>query len=170
MVSASVRSINWIALKLRANIDQYYISKVTLDQEGSFDFGGGTYKLRIGKIHPEVQEDASFKVDLEFVGSVPEGIKRGQSLQIDLSLSASRTTNLVSKGGYYRQTSGRWVYRISDDGSRAFRINLVPGMQNPENFEVLEGLEPDDWIISSSYGGFRDVDELILNPPIQLAE
>ena len=156
--------------KVTADIDQYYISKVSLDQEGTFGFGGGTYKLRIDKIHPEVQEDASFQVDLEFDGSVPEGIKRGQSLQIDLSLSASRTTNLVSKGGYYRHTNGRWVYRVSEDGSRAYRVDLVPGRQNPESFEVLEGLAPGDWIVSSSYDGFRDVDELILDPPIHLAQ
>ena len=156
--------------KVTADIDQYYISKVSLDQEGTFGFGGGTNKLRINKIHPEVQEDASFQVDLEFDGDVPERIKRGQSLQIDLSLSASNTTNLVSKGGYYRHTNGRWVYRVSEDGSRAYRVDLVPGRQNPECFEVLEGLALGDWIVSSSYDGFRDVDELILDPPIHLAQ
>ena len=158
------------SFKVTANIDQYYISKVLQDQQGKFSFGGETYELRINKIHPEVAEDASFQVDLEFVGTVPDGIKRGQSLQIDLSLSASRTTNLVSKGGFYRHTNGRWIYRLSDDGSRAYRVDLIPGRQNPESFEVLEGLAPGDWIVSSSYDGFRDVDEVILNPPIQLTQ
>ena len=156
--------------KVTVSIDQYYISRVAVEQVGEFDFGGQSYQLRINKIHPEVAEDATFQVDMEFVSTVPGGIKRGQSLQIDLNLSASRTANLVTKGGFYRHTNGRWVYQISDDGARAYRVDLVPGRQNPESFEVLEGLVPGDWIISSSYDGFRDVDELILEPPTQLTK
>ena len=155
------------SFKVTANIDQYYITKVAQGQEGTFEFGDESFKLRIDKIHPEVAEDASFRIDMEFVGTVPVGINRGQSLQIDLSLSASTTTDLVGKGGFYRHTNGRWAYRLTDDGERAYRVDLLPGRQNPESFEILEGLSPGDWIVSSSYDGFRDADELVFDEPIQ---
>ncbi len=155
------------SFKVAATIDQYYIAKVSTGQEGTFEFGGQSFRLRIEKIYPEVNNDA-FQVDLTFAGSGPAGIKRGQSLQIELSLSEAKTTNLVSKGGFYRYTNGRWVYRVSDDGSRAHRVDVVPGRQNPESFEVLEGLSVGDWIVSSSYEAFRDVDELVFEQPLQL--
>ncbi|HJN49072.1 MAG: HlyD family efflux transporter periplasmic adaptor subunit [Pseudomonadales bacterium] len=151
--------------KVIANIDQFYISKVEVSQQGSFDFDGQQYQLKVIKIYPEVTNDA-FQVDMGFAGTVADGIKRGQSLQIDLSLSETNTSTLVTKGGFYRHTNGRWVYRLTDDGSAAYRVAVVPGRQNPKSFEVLEGLETGDWIISSSYDLFRDADELTFSEPI----
>ena len=103
---------------------------------------------------------------MAFVGERAEGIKRGQTLQIDLSLSESRSSLLVSKGGFYRNTNGRWVYRVANDGSRANRIAIVAGRHNPHAFEILDGLEIGDRIISSSYDLFNDADELTFNRPI----
>jgi HlyD family secretion protein len=154
------------SFKVRSNVDQFYISRVTEGLGARFDFGGRNYQLRIGKIYPEVT-NSSFQIDLEFAGEVPDGIKRGQSLQIDLSLSESKTTHLVAKGGFYRHTNGRWVYRLDADGASARRVDVVPGRQNPESFEVLDGLEPGDWIISSSYDAYQDVDELSFSSPIR---
>lgn len=154
------------SFKVRANIDQYYISTVVAGQLGSFEFGGQTYQLRVNKIYPEVEND-TFEVDMEFVGNLAEGIKRGQRLQIDLSLSESGTSKLVAKGGFYRHTNGRWVYRVLDDGSGAERVVIVAGRQNPQSFEVLDGLETGDRIVSSSYDLFNDVDRLTFSDPIQ---
>ena len=89
-----------------------------------------------------------------------------EGLQIDLSLSESNTSKLVAKGGFYRHTNGRWVYRLTEDGSGAERIAIVAGRQNPQSFEILEGLETGDWIISSSYDVFNDVDKLTFSEPI----
>jgi HlyD family secretion protein len=153
------------SFKVTANIDQYYISRVSEGLEGTFQFAGTEHRLRVRKVYSEVDNDA-FQVDFEFPGTAPEGIKRGQSLQIDLSLSTPRKANLVSKGGFYRYTNGRWAYRINADGTSADRAELVPGRQNPDSFEVLKGVVPGDWIVSSSYNSFGDVEQLAFEPPV----
>lgn len=151
--------------KVRADVDQYYISRVTIGQQGSFDFNGKDYLLRVNKIYSEVSNGA-FQVDMEFVGEIASGIKRGQSLQIDLALGESKNSKLVAKGGFYRHTNGRWVYRVSEDGRSAHRTEIVAGRQNPQNFEILEGLETGDQIISSGYDLFNDVDTLTFSEPL----
>jgi len=157
------------SFKVTANVDQYYISRISEGLEGTFQFAGTEHRLRVRKVYPEVDDDA-FQVDFGFQGTAPEGIKRGQRLQIDLSLSAPRQANLVSKGGFYRYTNGRWAYRINEDGTSADRTELVPGRQNPDSFEVLEGLVPGDWIVSSSYNSFGDVEQLAFDPPVAMTE
>ena len=154
------------SFKVRANIDQYYISKVAEGQKGKFRFDGRDYELEVLKIYPEVAQDV-FQADLVFVGPVPEGIKRGQTLQIDLGLSESKTTNMVAKGRFYRHTNGRWAYLVAQDGKSARRTNIVLGRQNPQFVEVLEGLNQGDFIITSSYEGFNDVDELKFPEPLK---
>ncbi len=153
------------SFKVQADVDQYYISKVAIGQTGKFEMDGRHYQLRVSKVYPEVAQDA-FQVDLMFVGDVPAGIRRGQRLQIDLSLSESRTTNIIDKGGFYRHTNGRWVYRVASDGRSARRTNVVLGRENPQSVEVLEGLEVGDWVITSSYEGLNDVDELKLGADV----
>ncbi|GAB1264149.1 efflux RND transporter periplasmic adaptor subunit [Aurantivibrio infirmus] len=153
------------SFKVRADIDQYYISRVTVGQQGSFDFNGTEYRLEVSKIYPEVSNGA-FQVDLEFIGNIANGIKRGQSLQIDLALGESKNSKLVAKGGFYRHTNGRWVYKVSEDGLSASRVDIVAGRQNPQNFEILEGLETGDWIISSGYDVFNDADTLTFSEPV----
>jgi len=154
------------SFKVRANIDQYYIAKVAVGQRGKFEFSGRAYEVEVTKIYPEVTQDV-FQADLAFVGSLPEGIKRGQTLQIDLSLSETKTTNVVAKGSFYRHTNGRWAYRLAEDGASARRTNIVLGRQNPQSVEVLEGLKAGDWVITSNYENFGDVDELNFPEPIK---
>jgi HlyD family secretion protein len=153
------------SFKVRGEIDQYYITKVATGQRGTFEFGGRPYTLEVAKIYPEVTDDL-FQVDLAFVGPAPEAIKRGQRLLIDLSLSEPRKTHMVAKGSFYQHTNGRWAYRLAPDGRSARRTNIVLGRQNPQAVEVLEGLTQGDWIITSSYDGFNDVDELTFSDPI----
>jgi HlyD family secretion protein len=146
-------------LIVQAKIDQYYIGRVTLEQRGKFEFSGQSHELKITKIYPEVT-DGTFHVDMAFIGITPQGLKRGQTLHVDLSLGAPAMTQIVAKGAFYRYTNGRWVYLLSADGRTARRVNVVVGRQNPEFVEVLEGLKPGDLIINSNYETFNDVDEL----------
>jgi len=150
---------------VRAKIDQYYISKVGVDQKGHFDFDGNSHVLQIGKIYPEVINDV-FEVDMVFEDHAPSGIKRGQSLQIDLSLSDPQKCIIVDKGGFYQQTGGQWIYLLSDDRLSAYRMNIRIGRQNPRYLEVLEGLKEGDRVITSGYDMFNKVDELQFTEPL----
>jgi HlyD family secretion protein len=152
--------------KVRADVDQYYISKVAIGQHGTFEFDGREFRLEVTKIYPEVTEGL-FQVDMTFGDQVPEGVKRGQTLRIDLSLSESKRTNVVAKGGFYKHTNGRWAYRVAEDGLSARRVNIVLGRQNPQSVEVLEGLDVGDWILTSGYESFNDVDELTFPEPVK---
>jgi HlyD family secretion protein len=154
-------------LKLRAGIDQYYITKVALGTKGKFNLDGNSYGIEVQKIYPEVRDD-KFTVDLAFAGEMPKGIKRGQTLTVELDFSESGKSLVVSKGGFYNQTNGRWVYLISEDRKSASRTNIRTGRQNPRDVEVLEGLREGDWIISSGYDSFNEVDTLIFPEAVVL--
>lgn len=154
------------SFKVRGEIDQYYITRLVTGQRGAFEFGGRRYTLEVVKIYPEVTDDR-FQVDMTFVGPAPDGIKRGQRLQIDLTLSEPRQTQLVSKGSFYQYTNGQWAYLLAPDGRSARKTRIVLGRQNPQAVEVLEGLKQGDWIITSNYEGFNDVDELTFSQPIR---
>lgn len=147
------------SFKVRASIDQYYISKVNEGQKGRFRFDNRDYYVEVVKIYPEVAQDV-FQADLNFVGETPTGIKRGQTLQIDLALSESKTSAMVAKGSFYRHTNGRWAYVVASDGLSARKTNIVLGRQNPQFVEVVDGLKLGEWIITSTYESFGDVDEL----------
>ncbi|MBL8299381.1 MAG: HlyD family efflux transporter periplasmic adaptor subunit [Rhodanobacteraceae bacterium] len=153
------------SFKVQADIDQYYISRVAVGQNGKFDFDGKSYSLKVSKIYPEVNEDV-FQVDMTFVDALPDGIKRGQTLQIDLNLSESKTTNIVDMGGFYHYTQGRWAYVVAGDGRSARRTNIVLGRQNPQSVEILQGLKPGDRIVTSDYETFNGVDVLNFPQPL----
>jgi HlyD family secretion protein len=154
-------------LKLRADIDQYYISKVSLGTKGKFSFNGNAYAVEVQKIYPEVK-DNKLSVDMAFVGEMPQGIKRGQTLTVELDFGEAAKSLIVAKGGFYNQTAGRWVYLISGDRQSASRANIRAGRQNPRDVEVLEGLREGDWIITSGYDSFNEVDTLAFEQPVQL--
>lgn len=154
------------SFKVRASVDQYYIGRVAVGQQGSFEFNGNEYLLEVKKIYPEVVND-SFQIDMAFAGETPNGVKRGQTLQIDLFLSDSKNTKVVVKGGYYRYTNGRWAYKVAEDKMSAYKVDILVGQQNPQKIEVLEGLEVGDWIITSSYDAFNDADVLNFSEPIR---
>jgi HlyD family secretion protein len=156
-------------LKLRAGIDQYYVAKVAVGTKGKFSFEGRSYSVEVQKIYPEVKDD-KFTVDMLFAGEVPEGIKRGQTVTVELDFSESGKSLVVSKGGFYNQTNGRWVYLISDDRLSASRANIRTGRQNPRDVEVLEGLREGDWIITSGYDSFNEVDSLVFPAPVELGK
>ncbi|MBX2817896.1 MAG: HlyD family efflux transporter periplasmic adaptor subunit [Saprospiraceae bacterium] len=148
--------------KLQVRVDQFYISRVFLNQEGSFDFAGKTYYLRIHKIYPQVTNGA-FLVDMIFIDETPSGIKRGQSVSVKLELSAEEEGQLLAKGGFYQTTGGNWAYVVDPNTGNATRRTIRLGRQNPNYFLVEEGLDNGDVVIVSSYDNFGEKDELVLN-------
>ena len=147
--------------KIRVRIDEFYISRIYAGQEGTFQFANDTYQLKIQKIFPNVQ-NGSFEADMHFTDKVPERIKRGQTVTVKLELSAQEEALLLAKGGFYQTTGGNWVYILKEDGASAFKQSIRVGRQNPNFYEVTEGLKPGDVVITSSYDNFGDKDVLVL--------
>ncbi|UCE19814.1 MAG: HlyD family efflux transporter periplasmic adaptor subunit [Gemmatimonadota bacterium] len=147
--------------KVRAAIDEHYLHRIEIGRSGTFDFAGNSYRLTINKIYPEVQE-GRFEVDMEFMGAEPVGIRRGQTLHIRLDLGDLSEAILIPRGGFYQSTGGQWVYVLSESGAYATKRATKLGRQNPEKYEVLEGLKPGEQVITSSYDTFGDFDKLIL--------
>lgn len=147
--------------KVRADIDEHYISRIFNGLSGEFTFAGETYPLRIKKIYTQVT-NGRFQVDMEFIGKVPQGIRRGQTLQIRLALSDETQAILLPKGGFYQQTGGNWIFKVSDDGRTAYKVDVQLGRQNPDYYEVLQGLKPGDKVVTSSYENYGSMQELVL--------
>jgi HlyD family secretion protein len=147
--------------KVRVDVDEHYISRVFIGLMGETSFAGKNYKLKINKVFTQVNS-GRFQVDMEFIDAVPEGIRRGQTLQIRLALSDETQALLLAKGGFYQQTGGNWVFKLSSDGSKAYRTDVQLGRQNPDYYEVLSGLQPGDKIVTSSYENYGNMQELVL--------
>jgi HlyD family secretion protein len=147
--------------KVRAAVDEYHLSRIDRGLGGEFDFAGGEYALISDKIFPEIR-DGRFDIDLIFAGQEPEGIRRGQTLHIRLELGNLSEAILLPRGGFYQKTGGQWVYVLDEDADLARKRNIRLGMQNPQMFEVIEGLEPGEKVITSSYDSFGDNDILVL--------
>ncbi|WP_293912887.1 MULTISPECIES: efflux RND transporter periplasmic adaptor subunit [unclassified Sphingobacterium] len=145
--------------KVRADVDEHYISRIYNDLQGSINISNKVYTLRVRKVYSQVN-NGRFQVDMEFVGEIPQGIRRGQTLQIKLSLSDETKALLLSRGGFYQQTGGNWIFKLSEDGNTAYRTDIQLGRQNPEYYEVLKGLKPGDKVITSSYENYDKVQEL----------
>jgi HlyD family secretion protein len=148
--------------KVRVDIDEHYLSRIYTGLKGHFDFAGKTYELEIKKVYTQVV-NSRFQVDMYFTGKVPDGIRRGQTLQILLALSDERQSLLLAKGGFYQQTGGNWVFKVNKDGNTATKVNIQLGNQNPDYYEVLSGLEPGDKVVTSSYENYDKMEVLVLN-------
>ncbi|VAW19899.1 RND efflux system, membrane fusion protein, partial [hydrothermal vent metagenome] len=146
--------------KVRVDIDEHYISRIYSGETGTFPFNGNNYKLSIKKVYTQVT-NGRFQVDMLFEGKAPKGIRRGQSLQIRLALSDEKQAILIPKGGFFQQTGGNWVFKIDEDGTTAYKVDIQLGSQNTEYYEVLQGLAPGDKVITSSYDNYGDKQELI---------
>jgi len=147
--------------KVRVDVDEHYISQVYTGLTGTFSFADKEYTLKIKKVFTQVA-NGKFQVDMQFVGNVPPGIRRGQSLQILLALSDESKQVLLPKGGFYQQTGGNWIFKMSENGKTAYRIDIQLGRQNTEYYEVMQGLKPGDKVITSSYENYGDIQELVL--------
>jgi len=146
--------------KLRANIDERYISRVSIGQEAEFDFEGKSYLLTVHKIYTDVNA-GSFQVDLYFSDGYPEHIKRGQTLQLKLKFSGATNAITVKRGGFFQQTGGNWIFVVDPTGSFATKRNIRINRQNTLSYEVVEGLEAGENVISSSYEAFGNKDKVV---------
>jgi HlyD family secretion protein len=145
--------------KLRADIDEHYVSQVFAGLRASFEFDGKTYDMIVTKVYPEVKS-GRFQADMNFEKNTPDGIRRGQSSPIRLVLGKSAEATLLPLGGFFSDTGGNWVYVVDKNGNRAVKRNISLGRKNPLYFEVLEGLQPGDQVITSSYENFGNKDVL----------
>jgi len=147
--------------KVRADIDEHYISRIYTGQKGNFNYNGERYSLEIKKVYTQVT-GGRFQVDMQFEKEAVSGIRRGQTLQIRLALSDEKQALLIPKGGFFQKTGGNWIFKVSEDGKTAYRVDITLGSQNTEYYEVLSGLEPGDKIITSSYDNYGEVQELVI--------
>jgi HlyD family secretion protein len=147
--------------KVRVDVDEHYISRIFAGLLGNCDVAGKTYQLKIKKVYTQVL-NGRFQVDMEFVTAVPESIRRGQTLQIRLALSDETQAILVPKGGFYQQTGGNWIFKVSENGKTAYKVDIQLGRQNPDYYEVLSGLKVGDKVVTSSYENYGTMQELVL--------
>jgi len=147
--------------KVQCDIDELYSPKISKGLNATFDYNNKSYNLVISYIYPDIN-NGRFTVDMQFAGESPDGIKRGQSLRLKIALGGSSEELLLPVGGFYKDTGGNWVYVLENDG-KAVRRDVRLGRRNTEYFEVLEGLEPGDKVITSSYDNFGDNEVLLLN-------
>jgi HlyD family secretion protein len=148
--------------KVRASIDEHYIARVLPGQKGEFTFAEKSYELIIKTVFPQVT-NGRFEVDMHFVGEVPNGIRRGQTLHIRLELGELGEAVTIDRGGFYQTTGGQWIFVIDKSGGFATKRSIKLGRQNTNSFEVIEGLKPGEKVITSSYDTFGDVEKLVLN-------
>jgi HlyD family secretion protein len=127
-----------------------------------FTFANETYHLKIKTVYPQVT-NGRFDVDLLFVGTVPKGIRRGQTVHLKLELGELSEAVLVDRGGFYQTTGGQWIFVVDPSGSFATRRKIRLGQQNPQVFEVLEGLKPGEQVVTSSYDNYGDIEKLVIN-------
>jgi HlyD family secretion protein len=147
--------------KLMAQVDEFYLGRVQPGQTATADWGGKTYRLKVAKIYPQVN-NGTFAVDLHFVGGEPPELQRGQTLQTRLTLGDPTPALLIPNGAFYNETGGSWVFVVTPDGSEAIKRPVRLGRRNAEYIEVLEGLEPGEKVLTSPYTGFADKDRLDL--------
>jgi len=148
--------------KVRLPIDEHYISRIFPGQRGEFSLSGKTYLLEIKKVYTQVS-GGKFQVDMFFVNKIPENLKRGQTLQIRLALSDETQALLLSRGGFYQQTGGNWIFKLTKNEDKAYKIDIQLGRQSPDYYEILGGLKPGDKVITSSYENYGDIQELVLS-------
>jgi len=146
--------------KMRAEVDEHYISRVFPGLKATFEFNNKSYELSIIKVYPEVK-NGRFNVDMKFEKETPDGIRRGQSSPIRLELGKSSSALLLPVGGFFSDTGGNWVYVVDKSGKRAVKRTISLGQKNPQYFEVLEGLQEGEQVITSSYENFGDKEVLV---------
>ena len=149
------------AYKVTAQIDEHYIDRVTIGLTASFERQDNLYEMVLRKVYPEVRE-GQFRADFVFSGEVPENIRSGQTYYLNLQLGQPTEAVMIPRGSFYQLTGGSWIYVVNAEGTKAFRRKIRIGRQNPQYYEVLEGLDPGEKVIISSYDNFGEHDVLML--------
>ena len=146
--------------KVEAQIDEHYIDRVIAGLEATFERQGETYSTVIRKVYPEVR-DGKFKADFKFDGEQPDNIRSGQTYYLNLQLGQPEEAVIIPRGTFYQKTGGKWIYVVNKDGTKAVKREIRIGRQNPQYYEVLEGLEPGERVITSGYDTYGDSDVLV---------
>ena len=146
--------------KVEAQIDEHYIDRVIAGLSATFERQGDTYSTVIRKVYPEVR-DGKFKADFKFDGEQPDNIRAGQTYYLNLQLGQPEEAVIIPRGTFYQKTGGKWIYVVNKDGTKAVKREIRIGRQNPQYYEVLEGLEPGERVITSGYDTYGDSDVLV---------
>ena len=146
--------------KVEAQIDEHYIDRVVAGLEATFERQGETFSTSIRKVYPEVR-DGKFKADFKFEGEQPDNIRSGQTYYLNLQLGQPEEAVIIPRGTFYQKTGGKWIYVVNKEGTKAVKREIRIGRQNPQYYEVLEGLEPGEQVITSGYDTYGDSDVLV---------
>ncbi|MCI7197738.1 MAG: HlyD family efflux transporter periplasmic adaptor subunit [Prevotella sp.] len=147
--------------KVQAQIDEHYIDRVRPGLSASFSRGGKTYLLRVRKVYPEVR-NGTFRTDFVFVGVRPAQMRSGQTFYVELALGKSQQATLIPRGTFFQTTGGNWIFVLDKSGRKAYRRNISIARQNPQYYEVTDGLEPGERVITSGYEAFKDNEVLVI--------
>lgn len=148
--------------KVQAMIDEHYIDRVRHGLSGTLSRQEKTWELTVKKVYPEVRQ-GQFRIDMVFANEMPENIRTGQTYYINLELGQPQDAIMIARGTFFQSTGGQWIYVLDPSGSYATKRNIRIGRQNPQYYEVLEGLNPGEQVISSGYENFGDNDKLVIN-------
>ncbi len=153
---------NLTTYKVQAQVDEHYIDRITTGLIASFERQDSKHEMQLYKVYPEVR-NGQFKADFRFSSTVPKNIRSGQTYYLNLQLGETAEAILIPRGSFYQATGGRWIYVVDKSGEKAVRREIRIGRQNPQYYEVLEGLQPGEKVITSSYDNFGENEVLILN-------
>ena len=158
---AKIGQINSVGVyKVEAQIDEHYIDRVVDGLSATFERQGETFSTVIRKVYPEVRE-GKFKADFKFDGEQPDNIRSGQTYYLNLQLGQPEEAVIIPRGTFYQKTGGKWIYVVNKEGTKAVKREIRIGRQNPQYYEVLEGLEPGETVITSGYETYGDSDVLV---------
>lgn len=146
--------------KIHTSLSEYYIDRVTTGLPAAITYQGQKYMLKVTKVVPEVK-DRIFEVDLVFVDDMPENVRLGKSFRVQIELGQPEKALVISRGNFYQQTGGRWIYKLNADKTKAVKVPVLIGRQNPMQYEITEGLQPGDCVITSGYDNFGEAEELV---------
>jgi len=147
--------------KIHTSLSEYYIDRITTGLPATINYQGKKYPLRITKVVPEVK-DRTFDVDLVFTGDMPDNVRVGKSFRVQIELGQPEQAIVIPRGNFYQSTGGQWIYKLNASKSKATRVPLSIGRQNPQQYEITDGLQPGDWVITTGYDNFGEAEELIL--------
>lgn len=147
--------------KIHTSLSEYYIDRITTGLPATINYQGKRYPLKITKVVPEVK-DRMFDVDLIFTGEIPENVRIGKSFRVQIELGQPEQAIVIPRGNFYQATGGQWIYKVNASKTKAVKVPLTIGRQNPQQYEITEGLQPGELVVVTGYDTFGDAEELIL--------
>lgn len=147
--------------KIHTSLSEYYIDRITTGLPATINYQGKRYPLKITKVVPEVK-DRMFDVDLIFTGEMPDNVRVGKSFRVQIELGQPEQAIVIPRGNFYQVTGGQWVYKVNASKTKAIKVSLTIGRQNPQQYEITEGLQPGELVVVTGYDTFGDAEELIL--------